>query len=187
MGKAAAARPGQEGLVAAGGRTLRQADGGKGFHKAAAGKAVLGRGRMANRTGTIVSLQTCPGHREPMQFKAAVRAVANLGLAGDRHARPNSPRQVLLVDEETLRQFDLPPGMVRENITTRGIELRTLKAGARLRLGDVLVEITKPCTPCGRMDEIREGLRQALQGQRGMLARVIEGGTLRLGDVIEVI
>ena len=142
---------------------------------------------MANRTGAIVSLQTCPGHREPMQFKAAVRAVANLGLAGDQHARPNSPRQVLLTDEETLRQLDLPPGMVKENITTRGIELRMLKSGMRLRLGDVLVEVTKPCTPCGRMDEIREGLRRALEGQRGMLARVIQGGTLRVGDLIEVL
>jgi MOSC domain-containing protein YiiM len=51
----------------------------------------------------------------------------------------------------------------------------------------VLLEVTVPCTPCGHMDEIREGLKEALRGRRGVLCRVLEPGQIRRGDTIEVI
>jgi MOSC domain-containing protein YiiM len=77
---------------------------------------------------------------------------------------------------------------VKENITTSGIALMALAPGTRLRLGDQgVVEITKPCSPCSRMDEIRAGLRDELAGRRGMLARVVAGGTARRGDAITVV
>ncbi len=142
---------------------------------------------MSDQRGTIVSLQICPGHRKPMQMKQSLRAIANLGLEDDRHAHPNGSRQVLLIDEETLKALDLKPGMVKENMTTRGIDLKSLARGTRLHIGSALFEIMAPCSPCERMDEIRAGLREALEGQRGMLARVVEGGMLRVGDVIEVV
>ncbi len=142
---------------------------------------------MSDPRGTIVSLQICPGHREPMQMRQSLRAIANLGLEGDWHAHPSGSRQVLLIDEETLKALDLKPGMVKENVTTRGMDMKSLARGARLRIGGALFEIMKPCTPCARMDEIRAGLRQALEGQRGMLARVVESGMLRVGDAIEVV
>ncbi len=50
----------------------------------------------------------------------------------------------------------------------------------------MILETTKPCTPCERMDEIRMGLQEQLQGKRGMLARVIRGGEIRAGDEIKV-
>ncbi len=136
--------------------------------------------------GTIISLQICTAHRAPMQFKTQARALANRGLEGDRHARKDGSRQVLLMDEETLNKFQLKPGIVKENITTRGIAIQTLAKGARLKIGDAVFEITKLCTPCERMEEIRNGLRAEIEGQRGILAKVIEGGTLRVGDAIEV-
>ncbi|MBI3913972.1 MAG: MOSC domain-containing protein [Chloroflexi bacterium] len=136
--------------------------------------------------GTIASLQICTAHRAPMEFKTQARALANRGLEGDRHAQPNGSRQVLLMDEETLNKLGLPPGNVKENITTRGIAIQTLAKGTRVKIGDAVFEITKPCTPCERMDEIRNGLRTEIEGQRGILAKVIEGGTLRVGDAIEV-
>ncbi len=134
----------------------------------------------------VVSLQVCPEHRAPMEKKRALRAVEGQGLEGDRHGHEGSTRQVLLMDEETLAAFGLAAGAVKENITTRGIEFKTLTPGMRLRIGSVLLEITKACTPCGRMDEIRPGLRTALEGQRGLLARVVEGGELRVGDAITI-
>ena len=90
------------------------------------------------------------------------------------------------MDEETLSAFGLAAGMVKENITTRGIDLKTIAPGTRLVIGSAVLELTKSCTPCSRMDEIRPGLREALEGQRGMLARVVEGGMLRVGDPIEI-
>ncbi len=136
---------------------------------------------------TITSLQICPAHRQAMQMQAAVRAVENLGLEGDYHARADASRQVLLMDEETLSKVQLKAGAVKENITTRGINLYALGEGTRLKIGAAVFEITKPCEPCARMDEIRLGLRAELVGQRGMLARVVQGGELRVGDEIQVV
>ena len=62
-----------------------------------------------------------------------------------------------------------------------------LPAGTRLRLGgSAVLEITAICEPCFRMDEIRDGLRAELEGRRGMLARVVEGGTIGVGDAIRI-
>ena len=135
---------------------------------------------------TVASLQICPETRQPMRPVASARAVENLGLEGDRHAKADSKRQVLLMEAETLEKLGLHVGDVKENITTRGIALMSLPVGARLRIGQAVFEITDVCHPCSRMDELRPGLRETLSGQRGMLARVAQGGTLRVGDSIVV-
>ncbi|HLX11590.1 MAG TPA: MOSC domain-containing protein, partial [Bacteroidota bacterium] len=111
-------------------------------------------------SGTIVSIQLCPGHRKPMVMVDEVEAVVALGLKGDRHALQDSSRQILLIESETLEAFGLTPGQVKENITTAGISLRTLARKQRLKIGaDVVVELTGECAPCFRMDEIRSGLK----------------------------
>ncbi len=123
-----------------------------------------------------------------MVFVENAEVIEGLGLRGDRHAIPGSPRQILLIEEETLNDLGLWGGAVRENITTRGLELMRLQQGQRIQLGEaVLLEVTKACTPCGRMDEIRNGLQAQLVGRRGILARVVRGGTIKLGDVITVV
>ncbi len=142
---------------------------------------------MSHSGGTISHLQIKVARDAPMQARDVLHAVADLGLDGDVNARAGSARQVLFMDEETLAAFELPNGRVRENITTRGIALQTLAAGARVRAGAAVFEITKPCDPCGFIDDIRPGLREAMEGKRGMLARVIQGGELRVGDAIEII
>jgi MOSC domain-containing protein YiiM len=90
-----------------------------------------------------------------------------------------------LVESETLADFRLQSGEIKENITTRGIDLSELKPGARLQIGEtVLLEVTGPCAPCHRMDEIRQGLQAELQGRRGVNARVHIGGKICTGDEI---
>jgi MOSC domain-containing protein YiiM len=114
--------------------------------------------------------------------------LADHGLEGCRHAKPGSRRQVLLIEAETLEALDLEPGVVKENITTHGIDLTSLPAETRLRLGEAVeLWITGPCAPCGLMDEIRDGLQEELRGRRGVLAWVKAGGSLRVGDSIEVV
>jgi len=138
------------------------------------------------KKGKIVAVQLCPGHRKAMLPVEFAEAVEKTGLRGDVHALPDSSRQVLLVERETLDRFDLAPGQVKENITTEGISLMSLARGSRLHLGaEVVVEITQACAPCSRMDEIRPGLRLELAGKRGILARVIAGGIIRRGDPIQ--
>jgi MOSC domain-containing protein YiiM len=139
-------------------------------------------------TGTVVSIQLCPGHRKPMARVGSAELVGNLGLKDDVHAIADSSRQVLLLEKETLDAMGLETGVVKENITTSGIRLMGLPHKARLRVGaSAVLEITKPCAPCFRMDEIRPGLLKEIGGRRGMLARVITGGRIHSGDSISVI
>jgi MOSC domain-containing protein YiiM len=137
--------------------------------------------------GNVLYLFQAVAHGEPVREFDEVSAVENRGFQGCIHGRTGSRRQVLLMDFETLEEFGIPPGSVKENITTRGIGLGGLAEGQRLRAGEVLLEVTVPCTPCGHMDEIREGLKEALRGRRGVLCRVLEPGQIRRGDTIEVI
>jgi MOSC domain-containing protein YiiM len=113
-----------------------------------------------------------------------VFAIVNKGFRDCIHGRSGSARQVLVMDLETLEEFGIAPGRVRENITTRGIALGTL--GQRLRAGEVLLEVTKPCMPCHQMDEIRQGLQEAIRGRRGLLCRVVQSGRIRRGDRVEM-
>jgi MOSC domain-containing protein YiiM len=114
-------------------------------------------------------------------------AIQDKGFKGCIHGRAGSKRQVSLIDLETLEKLGISPGAVKENITTRGLDFQRLHEGRQLRIGGSLLEIALPCLPCSRMDEIRQGLQEELRGQRGWLCRVVEGGTIRLGDRIEVL
>ena len=120
-----------------------------------------------------------------MEELAEVQVVTDAGFEGCAHARPASKRQVLLVDRETLEAMDLRPGIIRENITTDGLNVNSLQIGQLLRVGQARLEVTSVCTPCDQMEVIRPGLRKELWGRRGMLCRVLEGGVIRRGDSIE--
>ncbi|HEV7967743.1 MAG TPA: MOSC domain-containing protein [Candidatus Acidoferrales bacterium] len=134
----------------------------------------------------VLHLFQCLAHGQPMREFDEVFAVENKGFRDCIHGRTGSARQVLLMDLETLEEFGLTPGRVRENITTRGVALGALSLGQRLRAGEVLLEVTKPCEPCHQMDEIRQGLQDAIRGRRGLLCRVVEPGRIRRGDRVEI-
>jgi MOSC domain-containing protein YiiM len=133
----------------------------------------------------VLHLFRASQRRLPMEEIAEIRALENSGLEGCAHARTGSPRQVLLMDSETLELMELQPGIIRENITTRGINVNGLAMGQRLRVGDAQVEVSMACTPCDLLEKIRPGLRRELRGRRGMLCRVIASGMIRQGDTIE--
>jgi MOSC domain-containing protein YiiM len=81
--------------------------------------------------------------------------------------------------------MELSPGILRENITTDGINVNVLAPGQKLRVGEAQLEVSAVCGPCDLMEKIRPGLRRELYGRRGMLCRVVEGGIIRRGDTIE--
>jgi MOSC domain-containing protein YiiM len=110
--------------------------------------------------------------------------VPGFGLAGCSHAGSGGKRQVLLVDKETLDAMELKPGIIRENITTSGLNVSGLALGERLRIGEALLEVSAVCTPCDQLERVRPGLRRELYRRRGMLCRVLEGGMVRAGDAI---
>lgn len=134
----------------------------------------------------VSDLFVAVGHRKPMKAVDQAMAVADRGLDGCLHARQGSKRQLLMVEGETLAHFNLVPGMVRENITTVGLNIGELRPGLRVAIGAAVLEVTIPCEPCSRMDEIRMGLQEALRDRRGVLCRVIQGGRISRGDAIEI-
>jgi MOSC domain-containing protein YiiM len=139
------------------------------------------------QTGEVVGLFRPGPKGEPMQPLAMARAIAGVGLEGDRKARPGSKRQVLLMDQETIAAFGFRPGELDENITTHGLALSTLRRGQRIRVGDVLLEATIQRPSCHKLDELKPGLGDELVGRRGMMAVVLDGGEIRIGDGIEVL
>jgi MOSC domain-containing protein YiiM len=116
---------------------------------------------------------------------------------------PSAPnlRQVHLLPAELLdtlaaQGFDVAPGTVGENVTTRGLDLLALPTGTRLGLGvDAVVEVTGLRNPCVQLDRYQRGLQRAvldrdeagnLIRRAGVMAVVLRDGTVRAGDSITV-
>ncbi len=135
----------------------------------------------------VTHLFRAPKRRAPMEELPEALAVEDVGLEGCAHARPQGKRQVLLMDRETLDAFELTPGIVRENVTTEGLEVNALAIGQRLQVGEAELQVSAVCDPCEQIEALRPGLQAEMQGRRGMLCKVVRGGTLRRGDGIVVI
>ena len=165
--------------------------------------------------GVVVAVSRSPAHTMGKPNQEAIRLLAGLGVEGDAHqgatvkhrsrvardpGRPNL-RQVHLIhaelhDELRAEGFEVAAGEMGENVTTRGVDLLGLPAGARLRLGaDAVVEVTGLRNPCAQLDGLRPGLMAATLGrdERGRLVRkagvmgiVMVGGEVRPGDAIRV-
>ena len=133
----------------------------------------------------VLHLFRAPKRRAPMEELASAEVLKDAGFKGCAHARPGN-RHVLLVDAETLGVFQLAPGIMRENVTTEGLDVDGLAIGQRLRLGEIALEVSAVCDPCEQIEALRPGLRAEMQGRRGMLCRVLTGGTLQRGEVIEL-
>jgi MOSC domain-containing protein YiiM len=108
------------------------------------------------------------------------------GMEDDAHRGLGSIRHLLIQDQEVLDELDLEPGQVKENVTLRGVDVNGLPFGTRLVIGEVVLELTKERNPCTRMEEIRPGLQEQLQGCRGVYAQVIAPGRVRKGDSVHV-
>ncbi len=134
----------------------------------------------------VVHLQIKSAKGAPMEPVPAVTAIKGYGLKDDANAG-HSKRQVLIIERELLDEFQLPIGDVRENITVQGIQLAGMAAGTQVRVGTALLEATLDCAPCQFIEDKRPGLRAAMAGKRGTLFKVIEGGEIKVGDVIQLI
>jgi MOSC domain-containing protein YiiM len=135
---------------------------------------------MANVVGLFVSPGRGSGRSEPRE---RVLAIESQGLDGCAHANPPR-REVLLASKEHLDALGVEPGAIRENVTVEGADVQSWPVGQQVRVGGAVLEITMVCDPCQRMDELRPGLRAEIDGKRGMLAHVVEGGEIALGDEV---
>jgi MOSC domain-containing protein YiiM len=131
--------------------------------------------------GKIVNLYVKPSHKQSLTEVSTVQAESNMGLIGDV-SYGRSKRQVLLIEKETLDEFGLVPGQIKENITVVGMRVAGLSEGTLLKAGEALLEVTGDCQPCQLIEDIRPGLQNEMTGRRGTLCRVIEGGSVQVGD-----
>lgn len=163
--------------------------------------------------GIVTAVSRSAEHKLVKPNDDRIHLVAGLGVEGDAHAGvtvkhrsrvardPNQPnlRQVHLIhaelhDELRAATFDVAPGQMGENITTRGIDLLGLPTGTRLRLGDAaVIEVQGLRNPCAQLDSIQPGLMAATLGRdsdgnlirkAGIMATVVTGGDIHPTDPI---
>ena len=157
--------------------------------------------------GRVVQL-----HLKPQQGRARglpKRAVPRLtitpeGVQGDfnrwrtEKANGDPDQAVLLLSEEILADlraegWPVQAGELGENLTLAGLPQNAFAPGARVHVGGVVLEVSKPCDPCTVLytlpyvgTERGPAFLRTLQGRRGWFARVVQGGTVRPDMPVEV-
>ena len=136
-----------------------------------------------------------PKKKETLQAVASAEVNTKNGLSGDRYTSAGK-RMVTLIQEEHLlavgsmlgKDGPVDPLLTRRNLVVKGINLLALK-GKKFRIGkEVILEYTGPCHPCTRMEEnFGPGGHNAMRGHGGICTRIIEGGTIDVGDEVQMI
>ncbi len=156
-------------------------------------------------TGAIVQINFSRGGIPKRPIPEAL--LTPLGLEGDAHAHPEvhgGPRQAVLlmtaeaIDELVALGYPVYYGAMGENLTTRGIERRLLRAGQRFRAGSALIELTRIRVPCSQQNIFGPGIQREIYDERvkagdvaaplwarsGFYAAVVLPGLIRVGDEI---
>jgi MOSC domain-containing protein YiiM len=168
-----------------------------------------------DREPTVVAVSSSAEHTFGKINRQSIRLVEGHGVEGDAHhgttvrhrsrvaqdpSRPNL-RQVHLIhselfDELRSKGFTVGPGDIGENITTRGIDLLALPAGALLHIGSATIEVTGLRNPCYQLDNFQPGLMAAtldrdadgnLVRKAGIMAIVRSSGVISPGEPIAVV
>jgi MOSC domain-containing protein YiiM len=116
----------------------------------------------------------------------------NWGLENDAHGG-GWHRQVSLLALESIERmrqqsFDVNPGDFAENITTEGITLNELPLGTLLRVGsEVRLQVTQIGKQCHTGCAVFQQVGQCIMPKEGIFARVLQGGTVCVGDPIKIV
>lgn len=140
-------------------------------------------------TPIVSAIHVAPGRRLPTKSVERVEAEAGKGLVGDRY-HGSRHRHVTLQSQERLddaaEQLGRPvePGLTRRNVTVSHGDVPTAP-GTRLRVGGALLEVVRVAAPCRLLDdELGPGAAEALRRRAGTVFRVLESGTIAVGDAV---
>ncbi|MBP2635730.1 MAG: hypothetical protein H6Q72_1637 [Firmicutes bacterium] len=141
--------------------------------------------------GKIVAVCTSKNKGERKKNVGKAQLLVDLGLEGDAHAG-FMHRQVSLLALESIEKMrqkglDVHPGDFAENITTEGLDLPVLPIGTKLKIGDVLMEVSQIGKVCHNRCNIYYQAGDCVMPKEGIFAVVVTGGQVAVGDVIEVI
>jgi len=146
----------------------------------------------------VLAIYVSPKRLAPMEARDSVRAVAGTGIEGDHRFDPTGEiakkkgpgREITLIEieavEAVFRDYKIQLGadQTRRNVITRGIALNHF-IGKEFRVGDLRLQGVELCEPCARLESMtQKGVKEALIHRGGIRARILEGGTLRVGDAI---
>jgi len=145
------------------------------------------------RPGALCWIGVRPARGAPMLAQERGVLLAGRGLSGDVTAeRSGGKRQVSLIQAEHLaviaqltQREHVGPELLRRNLVVRGINLLALRS-TRFRVGRTLLEGTGTCDPCSKMERaLGPGGYNAMRGHGGIVARILEGGDIAIGDEID--
>ncbi len=143
-------------------------------------------------TGRIIAVSVSDRKGVVKHNVPAARLLAEHGLEGDAHAEGGC-RQVSLLSLASIQKMvargaAVAPGDFAENLTVEGLEVMSLPVGTRLQVGaQVLLEITQIGKVCHKGCAIREQVGDCVMPREGVFARVLQEGTVKVGDAIEVV
>ena len=141
------------------------------------------------QTGEVKWIGVRPAKRAAIRMLERVEADPAQGLVGDRYSGRSGERHVTLIQWEHLPVVaslvgldGVVPEMFRRNIAVARINLLALK-NKRFHVGDAVLEYTGTCDPCSFMEEtLGPGGYNAMRGHGGITARVVQGGSIAVGD-----
>ena len=143
--------------------------------------------------GKLAGIAWRSGKRAPMQTLDHADISTATGVAEDSRGKPGK-RQVTLLSARAWREAcqavgtDAPWTTRRSNLLIEDLDLPR-EAGVGIAIGEVRLETTVEIDPCSRMDEQVPGLTAALEPdwRGGIGCRVVQGGTVRVGDTVTVL
>lgn len=146
------------------------------------------------RPGRVEWIGIRPERREPVSAVQSVGLSELKGLIGDHYSGQSGSRHVTLIQAEHLPvvasltgRDTLDPALVRRNIVVSGLNLLALK-DHQLQIGSVVLQVTGQCHPCSKMETaLGPGGYNAMRGHGGLTAKVIQGGTVTVGDEVRVV
>ena len=139
----------------------------------------------------VVGIHVAKGRRLPVRDVAEVEAEAGRGLVGDRyhgarHRHVSMQSAAALAEAGERLGRPVAWNSTRRNVTVDGLEVPTAP-GTRLRVGQALLEVVRVAAPCKLLDDsIGPGAQQALRRRGGSVLRILESGTIRVGDAVTV-